>query len=123
MARSIGDIATYPMRSPQANLVTMPFQLTFTGGTISASVLPPWMVFQSKTTTGTYRFKIPSAVATKFWADADTSSNTIVTFPLRDTLVPTGLIDIQLGTTTLTTATDPADGTVLYGVFHAGWGK
>lgn len=123
MARSIGDVPGYPTYSTQPNLTTMPFRLTFTGGTVSSSNLPFGMTFSSKTATGIYRFTVPAAAATKFWVNARTTGNTIVTFPSQDSLVPTGILDIQTGTTAATTATDPADGVIIYGTIDAGWGR
>lgn len=123
MAKSIGDVPNFPVRATQPNLSALPFQITFTSGTVSSSLLAPGMTFVAKQGTGIFRFKVPAAVATKFWIDADTTANTIVTFPNRDNLVPTGLIDIQTGTTVATTATDPADGTTIFGIIHEAWGR
>lgn len=127
MARSIGDVPEFRAYSTQYNLTYLPFSIAFTGGTIdtaSASTnLPFGMKFSSKTGTGIYRFVVPAAVATKAWFDGLTTANTIVTFPSASSLIPTGILDIQTGTTAATTATDPANGVILRGYFAAGWGK
>jgi hypothetical protein len=123
MARSIADVPQYKAFSTQPNLCELPFRLTFTGGTVSASQLPPGMTFSSKTGTGIYRFVVPMTAATKYWATCRNTANTIVTFPSADSLVPTGFLDIQFGTTAATTATDPGDGVIATGTYFAGWGR
>lgn len=123
MARSIGDVPEFRAYSTQYNLTFMPFTVTFTGGTVSSSTLPFGIKFDSKTSTGLYRFVVPAAVATKAWFDARTTANTICTFPSATTVIPTGYLSIQTGTTSATTATDPADGVILTGWYAAGWGK
>jgi len=127
MARGISDIAQYRMFFPQPNLTWLPFKIQFLGGTVTSTSgttqLPLGMAFSSKTATGKYRFTVPATVATKYWVDGCTTGNTIVTFPSADTLVPTGILDIQTGTTAATTATDPADGIILRGWYAAGWGR
>ena len=123
MARSIADVPENRAYSTQPNLAVLPFRLTFSGGTVSASQLPFGMKFSSKTGTGIYRFVVPATVSSKHWVNARTTGNTIVTFPNADTLVPTGFLDIQTGTTAATTATDPANGVILTGSYFAGWGR
>lgn len=127
MARNIGDVPQFRAFSSQPNLTVLPFKLQFLSGTINTASgttnLPFGMKFSSKTGPGVYRFTIPAAVATKAWFDGHTTANTIVTFPSATTLVPTGVLDIQVGTTAATTATDPADGVILDGYFMAGWGR
>lgn len=127
MARSISDVPEYQVRSTQPNLSILPFKIQFLGGTVNTASgttqLPMYMTFSSKTATGKYRFNVPAALATKYWTMARTTGNTIITFPSADTLVPTGLIDIQTGTTAATTATDPADGIILTGALYLAWGR
>jgi hypothetical protein len=127
MARSIGDVPNYTTYSTQPNLTALPFKIQFLGGTINTASgttnLPFGVKFSSKTGVGVYRFVVPATVATKFWVNGRNTGNLIMTFPNQDTLVPTGFLDIQMGTTAATTATDPADGVILYGTIFEGWGR
>lgn len=123
MAKGIGDVPLFPAFSTQPNLSTLPFRLTFDGTTVSASNLPYGMKFSSKTGIGIFRFTVPATAATKAWCNVRTTANTIVTFPNFDTLIPTGILDIQFGTTSATTATDPANGVIAFGTLQEGWGR
>lgn len=127
MARAISDVPEYPVRSTVPNLSILPFKIQFLGGTINTASgttqLPLYMTFSSKTATGKYKFVIPAALATKYWVTARTTGNTIVTLPSADTLVPTGFLEFQTGTTAATTATDPADGIILTGAIYLAWGR